>query len=104
MLRRLTAARATRNAVRAMPYIERIIKQHRELDKNEKAKKIQKPYAKAMGEERDRRERSIERLEKKLEKLNTFLKIAEPKKGVSVGEVQSNVIDNESALIYEKST
>jgi transposase len=80
-------------------YIERIIKQHRELDKDEKAKRIQKPYAKTMGEAGDRRERSIERLEKKLEKLNTFLKTAEPRKGVSAGEVQSNVTDNESALI-----
>jgi hypothetical protein len=80
-------------------YIEKIIKQHRELDKDEKAKKIQKPYAKTMGEGKERRKRSIERLEKKLEKLNTFLKTAEPRKGVSVGEVQSNVTDNESALI-----
>jgi transposase len=80
-------------------HIEKLIKQHRELDKDEKTKKIQKPYAKTMGEAGDRRERSIERLEKKLEKLNTFLKTAEPRKGVSVEEVQSNVTDNESALI-----
>jgi len=43
-------------------HIEKIIKQHRELDKNEKAKKIQKPYAKTMGEDKERRERSVERL------------------------------------------
>ena len=61
-------------------YIERIIKQHRELDKDEKAKKIQKPYAKTMGKDKDRRERSIARLEKKLKKLNKFLKDAEPRK------------------------
>jgi len=80
-------------------YIERIIKQHRELDKDEKAKKIQKPYAKTMGKDKDRRERSIARLEKKLKKLNKFLKDAEPRKGVTGEEVQSNVTDNESALI-----
>jgi len=80
-------------------YIERIIKQHRELDKDEKAKKIQKPYAKTMGKDKDRRERSIARLEKKLKKLNKFLKEAEPRKGVAAEEVQSNVTDNESALI-----
>jgi len=80
-------------------YIERIIKQHRELDKDEKAKKIQKPYAKTMGKDKDRRERSIARLEKKLKKLNKFLKDAEPRKGVTTEEVQSNVTDNESALI-----
>jgi len=39
-------------------YIERIIKQHRELDKDEKAKKIQKPYAKTTGEAGDRRGRA----------------------------------------------
>jgi hypothetical protein len=80
-------------------YMERIIQQHRELDKDEKAKKIQKPYKKTMGKDRDRRERSIARLEKKLKKLNKFLKDAEPRKGVTEEEVRSNVTDNESALI-----
>src|SRR5215471_16801292 len=52
-----------------------------------------------LGDDHERRERSIERLEKKLEKLNTFLKTAEPRQGVSGQEVQSNITDNESALI-----
>jgi len=79
-------------------HIEKIVKQHRELDKDERAKKIQKPYTKTMGEDKERRERSVERLEKRLEKLNKFLKEAEPRKGVSV-ELKSNITDNESALI-----
>ena len=52
-----------------------------------------------MGDDKKRRERSIERLEKKLEKLDRFLKTAEPKKGTSGEEVQSNITDNESAKI-----
>jgi hypothetical protein len=80
-------------------HIEKLIKQHREMDKDEKVKKIQKPYAKTMGNDKERREKTIERLEKKLERLNKFLKEAEPKKGVSGEEVQSNITDNESALI-----
>jgi hypothetical protein len=52
-----------------------------------------------MGDDKERRARSIERLEKKLEKLDEFLKTAEPKKGSSGEEVQSNITDNESAKI-----
>jgi hypothetical protein len=52
-----------------------------------------------MGEDRERRARSEERLEKKLKKLNAFLKEAEPRIGVAGEEVQSNITDNESALI-----
>jgi transposase len=80
-------------------YIKRIITRHRALDNDEKARKIQAPYKKAMGDDRERRERSIERLEKKLEKLDTFLKTAKPRQGVSGQEVQSNITDNESVLI-----
>jgi len=80
-------------------HIDKLIKQHREMDKDEKAKRIQKPYANTMGNDRERRKKTIERLENKLEKMNKFLKEAEPRKGVSVEEVQSNITDNESALI-----
>jgi transposase len=80
-------------------YIGRIIVRHKEMDKDEKTKKIQGPYKKTMGDDRERRERSVERLERKLEKLNKFLETAEPRKGVSGQEVQSNITDNESALI-----
>jgi hypothetical protein len=38
-------------------------------------------------------------LQKKLKKLNRFLKQAEPRIGVAGQEVQSNITDNESALI-----
>jgi hypothetical protein len=52
-----------------------------------------------MGKDSERREKAIERLENKLERMNKFLKEAEPRKGVSGEEVQSNITDNESALI-----
>jgi len=52
-----------------------------------------------MGDDRERRERSIQRLEKKLKKLDEFLKTAEPKKGGSGEEVQTNITDKESAKI-----
>jgi len=80
-------------------HISRLLLRHRELDKNAEAKKIQKPYKETMGNDKERRARSIERLEKKLKKLDEFLKTAEPKKGTSGEEVQSNITDNESARI-----
>lgn len=89
----------TRKRDKLEGYIARILFQHQELDKNEKAKKVQAPFKKTMGDERERRHRSIERLENKLEKLNRFLKEAEPRKGISTEEVQSNITDNESARI-----
>jgi hypothetical protein len=52
-----------------------------------------------MGGDRERRERSVKRLEKKLRKLDKFLESAEARKGTSGEEVQSNITDNESARI-----
>ena len=78
-------------------YIDRIILRHKEMDSDEKAKKIQAPYKRTMGDDKERRERSIERLEKKLKKLDDFLETAKERKGVSGQEVQSNITDNESA-------
>jgi hypothetical protein len=80
-------------------HMNKMIEQHKELDKNEKAKRIQKPFKKTMGDDTERREKSIERLEKKLEKINQFLKTAEPKMGAGTNEVKSNITDNESAFI-----
>jgi transposase len=94
-----TIAGLKKKKERLEKHITRLLLRHRELDKSEEAKKIQKPYQKTMGDERERRERSIERLEKKLKKLNAFLKTAEPKKGTSGEEVQSNITDNESAKL-----
>lgn len=80
-------------------HISRLLLRHRELDKNREAKKIQEPYKETMGNDKERRARSIERLEKRLEKLDEFLKTARPKEGASGEEVQSNITDNESARI-----
>jgi transposase len=80
-------------------YMARVLLQHQTLDKDESAKKIQAPFKKTMGDDGERRKKSIERLEKKLQKLDLFLKQAEPKKGVSGEEVKTNVTDPESAFI-----
>jgi hypothetical protein len=80
-------------------YIDRLLLQHQGLDKDAGAKKKQKPFKKTMGDDKQRREKSIQRLEKKLKKLDTFLQNATPRKGASGGEVKSNVTDNESAFI-----
>ena len=80
-------------------YITRILLQHKDSDKNEESKKILSRFKNTMGDDAVRRERSIKRLEKKLKKLNNFLKDASPKKGVTITEVQSNITDNESARI-----
>jgi hypothetical protein len=52
-----------------------------------------------MGARKDRRERQLKRLNKKLNKLDVFLETAEPRKELSGEEVQSNTTDNESGLI-----
>jgi hypothetical protein len=72
---------------------------HKEPDKDENAKKIQAPFRKALGDEKERREKSIERLEKKLKRLSTFLAAAGPGKGSSGGEAQPDITGNESAGI-----
>jgi hypothetical protein len=80
-------------------YIKRVIKQHREMDKDESVAKKQKPYEKTMGKRKDRKARQLKRLNRKLERMDNFLATAKPKKGVSGQEVQSNITDNESGLI-----
>jgi hypothetical protein len=80
-------------------HITRLLLRHQDLDRSAEAKKIQAPFKKTIGEDKERRKRSIERLEKKLKRLNTFLKEAEPRTGSSGEEVQSNITDNESAKI-----
>ena len=85
--------------IRLEKYAKKVLKRHKELDKSTEAKKIQEPYKKTMGERRDRMDRHLARIEKKLKRLDTFLEKAEPKKGLSIYEVQSNITDNESAKI-----
>ncbi|MCL1912248.1 MAG: IS1182 family transposase [Leptospirales bacterium] len=80
-------------------FAEKLLKRHKELDKSDEAKKKQKPYTKTMGDDRERRERHRARVEKKLKRLEEFLKYAKPKVGVSGAEVQTNVTDPQSAKI-----
>jgi transposase len=79
--------------------LAKILFQHQELDRNEESKKKQEPYRKTLGDDKERRERHIRRIEKKIEKLDQFLSRAEKKIGVSGEEVQANITDNESARI-----
>ena len=86
-------------------YIERVIQQHREMDKNEKAHphgaaaKKKKQFERTMGTRKDRKERQLKRLNKKLTNLDKFLQTAQPRKGLSGEEVKSNITDNESGFI-----
>jgi len=80
-------------------YIKKLLFKHKELDKDENAKKKLNKYRKTMGDDAERRQRSIDALEEKLEKLNEYLKTATPKTGISGEEVQSNITDIESAII-----
>jgi len=77
----------------------RIMHQHKDLDRNVEAKKIREPFGKTLGEEKERRERHVKRIEAKLEKIEKFLSTHGPKQGPSGQEVQGNITDNESARI-----
>jgi hypothetical protein len=83
-------------------YIERVIQQHRELDKEENAHpygaaaKRSKQFKKTMGTRKGRSGKQLKRLNRKLNKLDAFLEAAEPRKGLPGEEVQPNTTDNES--------
>ena len=94
-----TIATLKKKKAKLEKHIVRLLLRHQDLDRSEEAKQIQSPYKKTMGDDRERRQRSIQRLEKKLKRLNTFLQTAEPKQGVSGQEVQTNITDSESARI-----
>jgi len=79
--------------------LARILQQHKELDKNTKAQKIQEPFKKTLGEDKERRDRHVQRVEAKLEKIEQYLATAEPKISSSGQEVQGNITDQESARI-----
>jgi transposase len=79
-------------------YIRRLLLQHRELDKSDEAKIIQEPFRQTMGDDRERRKRSIEHLEMNLKRLNEFLDKSKPKMGTRY-EVQTNITDPESSRI-----
>jgi len=94
-----TLADLTKKRDKLEKYIKRLLLKHKDLDKDENAQKKLNKYRKTMGDDAERRRRSVEALEEKLEKLNVFLRTAKPKTGVSGDEVQSNITDNESAVI-----
>jgi transposase len=80
-------------------YIASLLQKHSQLDKDEEAKKKLDQFRETMGDDKKRRSMAIERLEKKLKKINTFIKDAKPRMGLSTEEIKSNITDNESAFI-----
>ena len=80
-------------------YIERVIQQHKKLDQDKKAQKIQKKYKKTLEDAEERRKKSVKKLKKKFRWLTNKLENLEPRKGVSGGEVKSNLTDPQSSLI-----
>jgi transposase len=79
--------------------LSKILKQHKEMDRNAETKKIQEPFKKTLGEDTERHKRHVDRIENKLKKINEFLSTAKPKLGPSGQEVQTNITDPESARI-----
>jgi transposase len=79
--------------------MEKIVKQHIQLDQEGKAKSGFNPTAAAYGYDEEYRKRHVERLEKKRSVLNKLLAGAGPRRGAGGEEVKSNITDNESALI-----
>jgi hypothetical protein len=84
-----TIEELTRKRDKLKAYIQRLMAAHAELDKDTESTAILDSFRTTMGDDQERREKSIERLEKRLAKLTVFLESAEPKKGASGDEVQS---------------
>lgn len=70
--------------------VKEAVCEHREADKRESAK---------YSSDRQRREKRINRLRQKADRIEKFLSENEPKIGAGGKEVQSNVTDNESAKL-----
>jgi len=69
--------------------VKEVVREHRAADKREGKK--------ASHTDRKRRERRINRLRQKAERIEKFLSENDPRKGKRGKEIQSNVTDNESA-------
>jgi transposase len=79
--------------------IGKIIAQHVELDQEGKGNAGLNETAAGYVYDKKYQERHLERLQKKLEYVDDFLKTAEPRIGAGGKEVKSNITDNESAKI-----
>jgi hypothetical protein len=78
---------------------EKILRQHKEMDKSESNQKKLNETCRAYVYDTEYHRKHIERIEKKLEKITAFLETAEPKIGAAGQEIQSNITDNGSAKI-----
>jgi hypothetical protein len=77
----------------------KIIAQHIELDKEGKEGSGLNETAASYVYDPEHQKRHLERLQKKLERINAFLEQAEPRQGTGGEEVKSNITDHESAMI-----
>jgi hypothetical protein len=77
----------------------KLIQQHKERDKHEKKIKKLNKTCRGFIEDKRYHKHHMERIEKKLRRINAFLETAEPRTGSGGEEVQSNITDNESAKI-----
>src|SRR5262249_7554052 len=75
--------------------VKRVLAQHERTDKEEG-----KPDPTAGGAEQQRRHEQLKRLEQQAARIDAFLATNEPERGKQGQEVQSNVIDHESAKMH----
>jgi hypothetical protein len=78
---------------------EKIVRQHRQMDKRESKQKKLNKTCRAYVYDKEYQKKHIERIEKKLAKITAFLETAEAKTGIGGQEIQSNITDKESAKI-----
>jgi hypothetical protein len=79
--------------------MQKLLEQQKNTDKNEERQGLN-ATAKSCVEDKELEERHIERLQKKLAKLNTFLDThKEDKSGANGQPIQNNITDEESAKI-----
>jgi transposase len=79
--------------------MKKIIAQHVRLDAQAEAETDLSGVAYSYVYDEEYHKRHIERIEKKLEHINSFLAVAEERKGAGEEEVKSNITDNQSAMI-----
>jgi transposase len=79
--------------------MEKIIGQHVQLDKEAGEEKELSGAAYSYVYDEEYQKRLLERIERKLTYINTFLTTAEERKGAGGKEIKTNITDNESAKI-----
>jgi hypothetical protein len=79
--------------------MEKMIEQHVQLDAQAEAETDLRGAAYSYVYDEEYQKRHLERIEKKLKYIDSFLAVAEERKGAGGEEVKSNITDNQSAMI-----